>query len=100
MQIVDLTGDWEGRDPLDDYEVIKNELAEYAADLAARPRIVVANKIDAPRASRRSSHTWSYWISAAAAARAASRRSCTFVAMAAFSSAPHRRGEQDRCPGH
>ncbi|WP_242370209.1 GTPase ObgE [Adlercreutzia muris] len=48
VQIVDLTGDWEGRDPLDDYEVIKNELAEYAADLAARPRIVVANKIDAP----------------------------------------------------
>ena len=48
VQIVDLTGDWEGRDPLEDYEIIKRELAEYASDLAARPRIVVANKIDVP----------------------------------------------------
>ncbi len=48
VQIVDLTGDWEGRDPLEDYEVIKRELALYASDLAERPRIVVANKIDAP----------------------------------------------------
>lgn len=48
VQIVDLTGDWEGRDPLEDYEIIKNELAEYARDLAERPRIVVANKIDVP----------------------------------------------------
>lgn len=48
VQVVDLTGDWEGRDPLEDYEIIKNELALYADELAARPRIVVANKIDAP----------------------------------------------------
>ena len=41
-----LTGDWEGRDPLDDYKIINNELALYADELAARPRIVVANKID------------------------------------------------------
>lgn len=47
VHIVDLTGDWEGRDPLDDYRVINNELALYADELAARPRIVVANKIDA-----------------------------------------------------
>ena len=47
VQVVDLTGDWEGRDPLEDYEIIKNELALYADELAARPRIVVANKIDA-----------------------------------------------------
>ena len=46
VHIVDLTGDWEGRDPLRDYEVINNELALYADELAARPRIVVANKID------------------------------------------------------
>ena len=46
VHIVDLTGDWEGRDPLDDYEVINRELALYAKDLADRPRIVVANKID------------------------------------------------------
>ena len=46
VHIVDLTGDWEGRDPLEDYEVINRELALYAKDLADRPRIVVANKID------------------------------------------------------
>ena len=48
VQVVDLTGDYEGRDPLEDYEVINRELALYADELAARPRIVVANKIDAP----------------------------------------------------
>lgn len=48
VQIVDLTGGWEGRDPLEDYEIIKRELALYAYELAIRPRIVVANKIDMP----------------------------------------------------
>lgn len=46
VQVVDLTGDYEGRDPIGDYEIISRELALYASDLAARPRIVVANKID------------------------------------------------------
>ena len=48
VHIVDLTGDWEGRDPLHDYEVINDELAKYDEELASRPRIVVANKIDVP----------------------------------------------------
>ncbi len=46
VHVVDLTGDWEGRDPLEDYRVINEELALYADELAARPRIVVANKTD------------------------------------------------------
>ena len=46
VHVVDLTGDWEGRDPLDDYEIINRELALYADELGRRPRIVVANKID------------------------------------------------------
>ena len=50
VHVVDLTGDWEGRDPLEDYEVINRELALYADELASRPRIVVANKIDVPGA--------------------------------------------------
>ena len=45
--MVDLTGDFEARDPLADYEIINHELSEYASELAFRPRIVVANKIDA-----------------------------------------------------
>ncbi len=47
VHIVDITGGLEGRDPLNDYEIINRELALYAEDLASRPRIVVANKIDA-----------------------------------------------------
>ena len=46
VHVVDLTGDWEGRDPLQDYDIINRELALYDEELAARPRIVVANKID------------------------------------------------------
>ena len=36
-----------GRDPVSDYEIINRELANYDADLAQRPQIVVATKIDA-----------------------------------------------------
>ena len=35
-----------GRDPLDDYDVINRELACFDAELAAKPQIVAANKID------------------------------------------------------
>ena len=48
VHVVDLTGGFEGRDPLEDYEIINRELALYADELEARPRIVVGNKIDAP----------------------------------------------------
>lgn len=46
LHVVDLTGGLEGRDPVHDYEVINRELELYAEDLAKRPRIVVANKVD------------------------------------------------------
>jgi GTP-binding protein len=36
-----------GRDPVADYETINRELAAYDANLATRPQIVVATKIDA-----------------------------------------------------
>lgn len=48
VHVVDLTGDYEGRDPLEDYDIINRELALYADELAERPRIVVANKMDVP----------------------------------------------------
>lgn len=47
VHIVDMTGGFEGRDPVEDYRIINEELALYADELAGRPRIVVANKIDA-----------------------------------------------------
>ncbi len=46
VHVVDMTGGFEGRDPLIDYDVINREIALYAAELADRPRVVVANKID------------------------------------------------------
>ena len=36
-----------GRDPVEDWQAIVAELQEYSPELAARPQIVVANKIDA-----------------------------------------------------
>ena len=37
-------------DPLADYETINRELAQFSADLAAKPQIVVLNKMDLPDA--------------------------------------------------
>ncbi len=41
---------FEGRDIIDDYEAIRNELSSYSAELAAKPEIVAANKMDMPGA--------------------------------------------------
>ncbi len=46
MHVVDITGGFEGRDPVEDYHVINEELRRYASELADRPQIVVANKCD------------------------------------------------------
>ncbi|MGI6591276.1 MAG: GTPase ObgE [Eggerthellaceae bacterium] len=48
VHVVDMTGGYEGRDPVEDYRIINRELALYAEELATRPRIVVANKTDVP----------------------------------------------------
>ena len=45
VHIVDVSGS-EGRDPVEDFEKINRELAEYSPELAARPMIVAANKLD------------------------------------------------------
>ena len=45
VHIVDVSG-VEGRNPIEDYEKINNELSLYSASLAERPQIVVANKTD------------------------------------------------------
>jgi GTP-binding protein len=46
LHLVDVSS-MSGRDPVDDYEIIDRELAAYNEDLAARPQIIVATKIDA-----------------------------------------------------
>ena len=45
VNVVDASG-MEGRDPLCDIETVNSELALYSPELASRPRIIVANKID------------------------------------------------------
>jgi len=45
VQVVDAAGS-EGRTPLEDFETISAELAKFSPDLAARPRIIAANKAD------------------------------------------------------
>lgn len=49
LHIVDAAA-LDGRDPVQDYLVINNELALYNPDLARRPQIVLANKTDLPQA--------------------------------------------------
>jgi GTP-binding protein len=46
LHLVDMSS-VSGRDPVTDYQVINRELAAYNAELAARPQIVVATKMDA-----------------------------------------------------
>jgi len=45
IHVVDISGS-EGRDPLEDFEIINKELKEYNEPLFKRPQIVAANKID------------------------------------------------------
>ena len=46
LHLVDVSS-ISGRDPVEDYEIINRELANYNQDLADRPQIVVATKLDA-----------------------------------------------------
>ena len=45
VHIVDAAGS-EGRDPIEDFEIINKELEKFDPELAKRPQIVAANKID------------------------------------------------------
>ena len=44
IHVVDMSG--EAGDPIDCYEIINKELMQYSQELAERPQIVVANKMD------------------------------------------------------
>lgn len=45
IHVVDVSG-MEGRDPIDDFEKINNEIKKYNDILGNRPQIIAANKID------------------------------------------------------
>ncbi|MFH7320304.1 GTPase ObgE [Desulfurivibrio sp. D14AmB] len=44
LQVIDASG--RDGDPLEQYRMLENELAQYQADLLQRPRLVVLNKVD------------------------------------------------------
>ena len=45
IHVLDMSG--EERSPLEDYDIINQELASYDAELAEKPQIIAANKMDA-----------------------------------------------------
>ncbi len=47
VHMIHMSGS-EGREPIEDYKVINQELAAYEQRLEDRPQIVVANKMDLP----------------------------------------------------
>lgn len=49
VHVLDASG-IEGRDPVEDYKKIRKELEEYSEELASKPEIIVANKMDLPDA--------------------------------------------------
>ena len=49
LHIVDVAG-VDGRDPIEDFDKINHELAQYSERLARRKQMVVANKMDLPEA--------------------------------------------------
>ena len=49
IHVLDVSG-FEGRDPVEDFEIIMGELERYSEELARRPMIVAANKMDIPPA--------------------------------------------------
>jgi len=49
--IIDMSG-FEGRDPYDDYVIINKELENFNKNVALKPQIVIANKMDIEGASK------------------------------------------------
>ena len=45
VYVIDMAGT-DNREPWTDYEILKKEIDEYSAELAERPHLVVANKMD------------------------------------------------------
>lgn len=64
LHVVDLSGGYEGRDPIADIGVIDRELAAHAAELAERPQVVIGNKCDVEGAKENSARV-AEWCEAA-----------------------------------
>ncbi len=51
IHVIDMSG-LEGRDPLEDFEKINDELKQYNLRLLERPQVIMANKMDMPDAEK------------------------------------------------
>jgi GTP-binding protein len=60
LHMVDIAA-VEGRDPICDFETINEELRLYSHELAKKPQIVVANKMDLPNAHENLRRCLPYW---------------------------------------
>lgn len=49
VHVLDIAGS-EGRNPLEDFRIVNNELKNYSQHLITRPMVIVANKMDLPEA--------------------------------------------------
>lgn len=49
IHLIDMAG-VDGRDPISDYHSLNNELRQYGCRLEEKPQIIVANKMDLPKA--------------------------------------------------
>lgn len=49
VHVIDMGAEY-GRDPVEDYQVIRDELSQYNEDLLNKPMVVAANKMDMPDA--------------------------------------------------
>jgi GTP-binding protein len=53
IHMIDLSAEGEGREPLKDFNVLNAELKKHSPELAEKPQVVAANKIDLPMARER-----------------------------------------------
>ncbi|MHB1340460.1 MAG: GTPase ObgE [Coriobacteriia bacterium] len=64
LHVVDLSGSYEGRDPVADIGIIDHELSAHATELATRPQIMLGNKCDVEGTSENSARV-AEWCEAA-----------------------------------
>ncbi|MBN8228832.1 GTPase ObgE [Corallococcus macrosporus] len=53
VHLIDMGAEGEGRKPLDDFNILNAELKKYSAELAGKPQVVAANKLDLTEARER-----------------------------------------------
>ena len=53
IHLIDMGAEGEGRAPLHDFDVLTAELGKYSPELASKPQVVAANKLDLPDAQAR-----------------------------------------------